>query len=400
MARSAYSTITYPCRILNDTLTIEKMESGTYLLEMKPVQLREVIGSIVNSMQPWARDKSITLTAEFIDGIPEWVRADPNRLSQVLANFLSNALKFVDQHGQGKIAVQVFPIEQPSPTMADEDTSATEIPHSIVTEQGLVVMVPTAETEPTGPSPSPHSPPILLGGLLRKKLKFLQGPPQTTVIMPTSALPPVTPSAPVASPVSDEMPTPLRPKNWTRRNGFARKIPKRAPAEGAEESKQDTAISVNGNLSPAEQPIVWIRIQVIDNGVGISPENLAKLWQPFSQIEAGIRQKGKGSGLGLHICKEIVRHHGGRVGVRSRLNAGSTFYAEIPFQVCDRPESESLPSGTTPGGVSSASSPGVHGSAPSAGELPKPQQLGIVDHLVILIVDDGTSLKRARYSVL
>jgi CheY-like chemotaxis protein len=76
--------------------------------------------------------------------------------------------------------------------------------------------------------------------------------------------------------------------------------------------------------------------------VGVTPDQQTRLWQPFSQIEAGIRQQGKGSGLGLHICKEIIRHHGGRVGVRSTPGQGSTFFADIPFQVCRAPSSDGL----------------------------------------------------------
>jgi len=68
---------------------------------------------------------------------------------------------------------------------------------------------------------------------------------------------------------------------------------------------------------------------VQDNGVGIKPEDQVKLFTAFHQIEAGALQKGGGSGLGLSICKEIVRRHGGAVGVQSAPGQGSTFYAEV-----------------------------------------------------------------------
>jgi hypothetical protein len=74
---------------------------------------------------------------------------------------------------------------------------------------------------------------------------------------------------------------------------------------------------------------VWIRFEVQDNGVGIKPEDQVKLFTAFHQIQAGALQKGGGSGLGLSICKEIVRRHGGAVGVQSAPGQGSTFYAEV-----------------------------------------------------------------------
>jgi signal transduction histidine kinase len=74
---------------------------------------------------------------------------------------------------------------------------------------------------------------------------------------------------------------------------------------------------------------VWIRFEVQDNGVGITPEDQVRLFTAFHQIQAGALQKGGGSGLGLSICKEIVRRHGGAVGVQSVPDQGSTFFAEV-----------------------------------------------------------------------
>jgi len=74
---------------------------------------------------------------------------------------------------------------------------------------------------------------------------------------------------------------------------------------------------------------VWIRFEVQDNGVGIKPEDQVKLFTAFHQIQAGALQKGGGSGLGLSICKEIVRRHGGAVGVQSVPGQGSTFFFEV-----------------------------------------------------------------------
>lgn len=65
--------------------------------------------------------------------------------------------------------------------------------------------------------------------------------------------------------------------------------------------------------------------RVSDNGPGISPENLGKIFQPF------VSTKGKGMGLGLAICREIVESHGGRLDVQSVLGEGTTFTVTLPL---------------------------------------------------------------------
>ena len=69
--------------------------------------------------------------------------------------------------------------------------------------------------------------------------------------------------------------------------------------------------------------------EVADTGIGIAPEDLPKLFQRFSQLEAGARMK-SGTGLGLSISKAQVEAHGGRIGVRSVPGKGSTFWFRLP----------------------------------------------------------------------
>jgi len=74
-----------------------------------------------------------------------------------------------------------------------------------------------------------------------------------------------------------------------------------------------------------------IRISVRDSGIGISPENLRNLFQPYSQVGAGRNQKGHGTGLGLSISKKIIQMHNGTMGVESELRKGSCFWLELPL---------------------------------------------------------------------
>ena len=68
-----------------------------------------------------------------------------------------------------------------------------------------------------------------------------------------------------------------------------------------------------------------ILISVSDEGIGIPPEKLDKLFQKFSRIDNGQTKEIKGAGLGLWICREIVQAHGGRIWVESEPGKGSTF---------------------------------------------------------------------------
>jgi signal transduction histidine kinase/CBS domain-containing protein len=76
----------------------------------------------------------------------------------------------------------------------------------------------------------------------------------------------------------------------------------------------------------------YIRITVVDNGMGISPENINKLFQPFVQIDSALNRKHSGTGLGLALVKQIVELHGGQVGLTSELEVGSSFTIDLPCE--------------------------------------------------------------------
>ena len=81
-------------------------------------------------------------------------------------------------------------------------------------------------------------------------------------------------------------------------------------------------------LSPEGAQLTFF---VRDTGVGIAPEYIPKLFEPFSQADASPARKYEGAGLGLSICRQLLELLGGTIQVESRLAEGSTFTFSLPF---------------------------------------------------------------------
>jgi signal transduction histidine kinase len=71
-------------------------------------------------------------------------------------------------------------------------------------------------------------------------------------------------------------------------------------------------------------------IEVADNGIGIAPENLDKIFQPFFTTKQSQDGADKGHGLGLAVCHDIVTAMGGDISVTSKLGEGTTFAIRLP----------------------------------------------------------------------
>jgi signal transduction histidine kinase len=77
----------------------------------------------------------------------------------------------------------------------------------------------------------------------------------------------------------------------------------------------------------------WLEISVRDTGVGIAPEDQARIFDAFQQSDRGVAQPQEGTGLGLTLSRQFVELHGGRLWVESEPGQGSTFRFTLPLRI-------------------------------------------------------------------
>jgi signal transduction histidine kinase/CheY-like chemotaxis protein len=96
--------------------------------------------------------------------------------------------------------------------------------------------------------------------------------------------------------------------------------------------------------------IAWISFRVEDTGIGMSPEQMGRLFQAFSQAEASTSKKYGGTGLGLVLSRRFCQMMGGDIAVESTLGIGSSFTLRLPAEVVEpkltpAPQAETRPAG-------------------------------------------------------
>ncbi len=94
-------------------------------------------------------------------------------------------------------------------------------------------------------------------------------------------------------------------------------------------------LEVTGDVERGEA-----RFTVWDTGIGIAPEDIARLFQPFIQLDTGLARHYDGAGLGLALVARLVELHGGRVWVESEPGRGSRFTVAIPWQPAEETRTE------------------------------------------------------------
>ncbi|BBC22923.1 response regulator [Pseudanabaena sp. ABRG5-3] len=181
--------------VINDILDFSKIESGKLELDNAPLDVRAVVRDIYDVQLVKAKEKKLKFEVSMQSNVPPYIIGDVTRLRQILANLVSNALKFTDT-GAVRISVRL---------------------------------------------------------------------------------------------ASDQLPTPDHP--------------------------------------------FQLLFSVSDTGIGITDEQMKRLFQPFSQATAATSRKYGGTGLGLVICKSLVEVMGGNIQVESKTDQGSTFSFTVTTQI-------------------------------------------------------------------
>ncbi|MBS1956034.1 MAG: response regulator [Cyanobacteria bacterium SZAS-4] len=113
---------------------------------------------------------------------------------------------------------------------------------------------------------------------------------------------------------------------------------------------------------------IVLRFSVTDQGVGLSEEEIAKLFQPFVQADGSTTRKFGGTGLGLNICKHLVELMGGEIGIESKKGEGAKFWFTLPYRIATAEEKSTTVSDTV--------------------SVSKRTKLDVFEHGLILVADD------------
>ncbi|NTV62062.1 MAG: PAS domain-containing protein [Oscillochloris sp.] len=108
-------------------------------------------------------------------------------------------------------------------------------------------------------------------------------------------------------------------------------------------------VSLHAIATAHDPQTAWVTITVCDTGIGMTPDQLTQIFEPFVQADRATAQRYGGTGLGLTISRQLVEMMGGQIEVVSALGIGSTFSIGIPFTIASEapPARPALPEVTT-----------------------------------------------------
>jgi PAS domain S-box-containing protein len=101
-------------QLVNEALDITRIETGTTQLDAHPFVLRELVGMVVDALDPLAREKTLDLSLHFASNVDQAFLGDANRIRQIVTNLIGNAIKFTEHGG-----IEVVVHGQPAPDHVD-----------------------------------------------------------------------------------------------------------------------------------------------------------------------------------------------------------------------------------------------------------------------------------------
>ena len=256
--------------LLDDTITVTRMESGRVVLERIPVDLRRLTRTQVQDVASRAQQKGVMVELRYEPDVPRYVLSDPTRLKQLMVNLLTNAIKFTRDNSRVSVYVSIV------------EHSARRRP--IINDSiELLVMPASEQLVERGTSQDPTHP----------------------VYHSMSSL----------GQFSEE----------------ARSL-HLDYTESSTDIDPDELVVEQDDVSD-RHPVRVFRISVVDQGVGISAASLPHLFHPFTQAMSSTTRLHGGSGLGLSICALIMRAFHGSIEATSQIDRGSEFSFLVPMPV-------------------------------------------------------------------
>ncbi len=108
-------------------------------------------------------------------------------------------------------------------------------------------------------------------------------------------------------------------------------------ASNAIKFTQEGEIVVRTKVLERSENSVLVRFSVTDSGIGLTPDQVGRIFRSFSQADSSTTRKFGGTGLGLTICKRLVELMDGEIGVESEPGKGSTFFCNVPLGISSGP---------------------------------------------------------------
>ena len=106
----------------------------------------------------------------------------------------------------------------------------------------------------------------------------------------------------------------------------------------------EVSLHVSTHSIDSESNFVELEFEVRDTGIGMSPEEISRLFMPFSQGDSSTTRKYGGTGLGLAICKSLSEAMGGKVWATSVLREGSSFFSRVRVDIVEMGDAHALSS--------------------------------------------------------
>ncbi len=103
-ASTVYSSGNELLSLINEVLDLSKVEAGQMILEPEDIEITDITGAMKRNFEAIAESKGLTFSIKLADGLPQTIRSDIQRVSQILKNLLSNAFKFTDQ---GSVSLEI-----------------------------------------------------------------------------------------------------------------------------------------------------------------------------------------------------------------------------------------------------------------------------------------------------